>query len=85
MELDSLIATNATDEDILKEMGVQENTSGFNKKVYLQTLKLYRQRTAGKLVQNIYEKFSISLFVLLPIFALLLKLFFSKEEPILTT
>ena len=78
-ELDSLIATNATDEDILKEMGVQENISGFNKKIYLQALKLYRQRTAGKLVQNIYENFPIALFVLLPIFAFLIKLFFFKR------
>ena len=79
--LDSLLLTEATDEEILIAMGMKEDISSYNKKIYLQTLKLYKQRTGGKLVQNIYEKLPFALFILLPIFALLLKLFFFKRGP----
>ena len=78
--LDSLLLTEATDEEILIAMGMKEDISSFNKKIYLQTLKLYKQRTGGKLVQNIYEKLPFTLFILLPIFALLLKLLFFQKR-----
>lgn len=42
-------------------------------------LKLYKQRSGGSLLQTIYETFPFALFILLPVFALLLKVFFFRQ------
>lgn len=49
-----------------------------NKNSILKDL-LYKQRTAGNLLKTVYETLPIALFILLPIFAFLLKLFFFRS------
>ena len=71
--------TETSDEQILTLPGMKEDISDFNKKVYLQALKLYKQKSGGELLKNIYEYLPFTLFILLPIFALLLKIFFYRK------
>ena len=78
-KLDSLIASGGTDTDILKQMGLNEDTGEFNKKMYSQFIKLYRERSGGELIRTIFDTFPVAMFVLLPIFAFLLKLFFYRQ------
>ena len=78
-KLDFLLETETSDEQILTLLGMREDISDFNKKVYLQALKLYKQKSGGELLKNIYEHLPFTLFILLPIFALLLKIFFYRK------
>ena len=78
-KLDSLLQTEASDKEILTLLGMKEDISDFKKKLYLQALKLYKQKSGGELLKNIYEYLPFTLFILLPIFALLLKIFFYRK------
>tara|TARA_R110002049_G_scaffold242376_2_gene416241 strand:- start:5342 stop:6067 length:726 start_codon:yes stop_codon:yes gene_type:complete len=75
---DSLIANNASDKELYKAMGMDDDAGMLKRKLYTQVLKFYRQRNGGQILQAIYDTIPISLFVLLPIFALILKLLFFK-------
>jgi len=76
--LDSLIANRATQAEKLKAMGKKEDTGVFITKVYLQLLKLYEQRGGG-ILQTLYDTIPIAMFFMLPLFALLLKLFYWRR------
>ncbi|WP_298238316.1 DUF3667 domain-containing protein [uncultured Algibacter sp.] len=78
-KVDSLIALNAEDESIYKAMGMSEDAGWVTRKFYSQALKFYKQRSGGQILQSFYDTIPISLFILLPIFALILKLFFRKH------
>jgi hypothetical protein len=78
-ELDSLIKENVPQEQLLKSMGMKENANSLTQKFYAQILKLYKQKSGGSLLQTIYETLPFALFVLLPVFALLLKMFFFRQ------
>ena len=78
-EIDSLIKINATDAEILKTMGLNEDASAFKRKLYSQGLKFYKQRNGGSILQAFYDSIPIAMFILLPIFALLLKLFYFRK------
>ena len=78
-KVDSLIAINASDAEIYKAIGVSDDTGYITRKFYTQILKLYKQRNGGQILQAIYDTIPISLFVLLPIFAFILKLLFYKR------
>ncbi|HET8838134.1 MAG TPA: DUF3667 domain-containing protein [Flavobacteriaceae bacterium] len=77
-ELDSLIAINAPEEQILKSMGYAEGDSNFKHRLYSQGLKVYKRRGSGML-QGFYNSIPIATFILLPIFALFLKLFYFRK------
>jgi len=77
-KLDSLIAAGAPHDEKLRAMGLKEDAGTFNKRLFTQLLKLYEQR-AGGLLQTLYDTIPVAMFVLLPIFALLLKLFYWKR------
>lgn len=77
-ELDSLIAINAPEEQVLKSMGYAEGDSKFKHKLYSQALKVYKRRGSG-ILQGFYNSIPIATFILLPIFALLLKLFYFRK------
>jgi hypothetical protein len=77
-KLDSLIAAGAPLDEKLKAIGLKEDASAFNKRLFMQLLKLYEQR-AGGLLQTLYDTIPVAMFVLLPLFALLLKLFYWKR------
>ncbi|WP_406683925.1 DUF3667 domain-containing protein [Seonamhaeicola sp. MEBiC1930] len=78
-KIDSLITVNAPNEKIYNIMGMDEDAGAFQRKIYAQSLKFYKKRNGGQILQEIYDAIPISLFILLPIFALILKLFFYKR------
>ncbi len=77
-ELDSLISAGAPKEDKLKAMGMKEDASGFEIRFYEQMLKFYQQRGGG-IIQTLYDTIPIAMFLLMPLFAMLLKLFYWKR------
>jgi hypothetical protein len=77
-ELDSLIAVDASKEEKLKAMGLGDDASAFKRRIYEQMLKLYTQRGGG-IVQTFYDTVPIAMFLLMPLFAILLKIFYWKR------
>ncbi|GAA4243930.1 DUF3667 domain-containing protein [Winogradskyella damuponensis] len=78
-EIDSLLSVNASDEVIYKSMGLEEDDGWFMRKLYAQVLKFYKSKDAGNIVGAFYDTVPIALFFVLPIFALILKLFYFKR------
>jgi hypothetical protein len=78
-KIDSLIAISAPDSEIYKAMGLNDDAGVFMQKLYKQVLKFYKQRNGGSILQAFYDSIPIAMFILLPIFALLLKLFYYKK------
>lgn len=78
-KIDSLIDLGASDKDIYKEMGMNDDAGFITKKFYSQILKFYKSRDGGSILQSFYDTIPLALFVLLPIFAFLLKLLFYKR------
>jgi len=78
-KVDSLIAINASNENIYKAMGMDDDAGSLKRKFYEQSLKFYKQRNGGQIYQAAIDTIPISLFILLPIFALILKLLFYKR------
>lgn len=72
-KMDSLIAAKAPDDVLFKEMGMEDDATAFDRKLYAQALKFYKKRGGG-ILQAFYDTIPISMFILLPIFALILKL-----------
>jgi len=77
-KLDSLIAINAPENEQLKAMGMKDDAGLFARRFYKQVLKIYNQSGKG-IIQAFLDSIPISIFILLPIFALILKLFFWKK------
>jgi len=77
-ELDSLIKLDAPEEEKLKYLGYEESSGEMTKFFYRQGLKIYERRGGG-LIKTFYDTIPISMFFLLPIFAFILKLFYSKS------
>ncbi len=76
--LDSLIAIGAPQAEKLLAMGKKEDAGVFVTKVYIQLLKLYEQKGGG-ILKTLYDTIPIAMFFLLPLFALLLKLFYWRR------
>lgn len=77
-ELDSLITLNAPQAEKLKAMGLREDAGAFTKRIYTQLLKFYEQQGGG-ILKALYDIIPIAMFLLLPLFAMLLKLFYWKR------
>jgi hypothetical protein len=77
--IDSLIALEAPDDVLYKEMGMGDDAGIFNRQIYKQALKFYKSRKGGSILQTFYDTIPVAMFFLLPIFALLLKLFYRKS------
>lgn len=78
-EIDSLIAIDASDNDIYKKMGMKDEDDKLTKRFYKQALKFYKSKSGGSILQAFYDSIPIAMFILLPIFALILKLFYNKK------
>ena len=78
-KVDSLLAIGASDAEVYKAMGMAENAGFFKRKAYTQALKLYKERGVGAIWQTFFDSVPIAMFFLLPIFALLLKVFYSRK------
>ncbi|HLV69906.1 MAG TPA: DUF3667 domain-containing protein [Xanthomarina sp.] len=78
-ETDSLIIINAPDTEIYKSMGMQETDSAFKKRLYAQWLKFLKSKQGGSILQTFYDTVPIAMFFVLPLFALLLMVFYRKN------
>ncbi len=74
-QLDSLITIGAPQSEKLKIMGVDENDGAITKKFFTQILKFYEQQGGG-ILKTFYDTIPITMFLMLPLFAFLLKIFF---------
>lgn len=79
-KLDSLIAINAPEKEQFKAMGMTDDAGIFTRRFYKQVLKIYKQSGKG-VIQAFLDSVPISMFILLPIFAMILKLFFWRRHP----
>lgn len=77
--IDSLIDIGASEALIYKEMGMGDNAGYFERRMYAQALKFYKSRKGGSILQAFYDAIPIAMFFLLPIFALILKLFHLRK------
>ena len=77
--VDSLIALDAPDAVLYKEMGMKEDAGVFTRRLYRQALKLYKSRKGGSILQTFYDTIPIAMFFLLPIFAFILKILYRKH------
>jgi hypothetical protein len=78
-EIDSLIAIGASDEMIYKTMGMDDDAGFLQRKLYTQGLKFYKTMGVGQILQTFIDSIPLAMFFLLPIFALLMKLFFYSK------
>ena len=76
-KLDSLIAAGAPLDLKIKAMGMKEDANAFTRRFYTQMLKFY-EKQGGGILQVLYDTIPIAMFLLLPLFAVLLKLFYWK-------
>lgn len=77
--IDSLIAINAPKSEIYKAMGMADDAGYLKRKFYTQALKLYQTMGFGQLFQYFIDSIPISMFILMPLFAFILKLFYFKK------
>ncbi|QCE42727.1 DUF3667 domain-containing protein [Psychroserpens sp. NJDZ02] len=78
-KIDSLLAVSASEDTIYKAMGMTDNPGWFDKMLYPQMLKFHKDRKAGSIWVSMINATPIALFILLPLFALFLKLFYWKK------
>jgi len=77
-KLDLLIVCKAPREKLLGQLGMNEKTNWPDKFVYSQLLKFYLNQGAG-ILKVFYSTISVALFVLIPLFTLLLKFLFFRS------
>ncbi len=79
-KVDSLLAIKASNVEIYKAMGMDEGDGRITRKFYAQMLKLYKNKGGlANVVRTFYDAVPIAMFVLLPIFAFILKLLFFRR------
>ncbi len=76
--LDSLIAVDAPQTEKLRAMGLEEDAGTITRKFYEQMLKFYEQQGGG-ILKTLYDTIPITMFLMLPLFAFLLKIFHWKK------
>ncbi|MBU3822321.1 DUF3667 domain-containing protein [Flavobacteriaceae bacterium XHP0103] len=79
IKVDSLLLAGQSDEAILREMGVKDTDSYLRKRLYVQVLKFHKSRSGSSFVEAFYDSLPIAMFILLPFFALILKLLYFKK------
>lgn len=77
--IDSMIENGVPDRVIYKEMGMNDNDGAFTKRFYSQALKLLKNKSGGTILQAFYDSIPIAMFILLPIFAFILKIFYFNK------
>lgn len=77
-KLDSLIAVDAPEADLIEAMGMDDDAGFLERRFYAQMLK-FQKNSGGGIMQAFFDSIPIALFFLLPIFAFILKIFFWKS------
>lgn len=78
-KVDTLIAAGASDEVIYKEMGMQEDAGYFTRKFYKGALNVIKGSGAGSIIKRMFDAVPIAMFILLPLFAFILKIFYFRR------
>ena len=78
-KVDSLIDAKAPEIEIYKSMGMPEDAGAFKQKFFGQLLKFHKERSLGAIYQTFFDSLPVTMFFLLPIFALFLKMFYYKK------
>jgi hypothetical protein len=78
VKLDSLIQINAPEKEQLKALDMDDDAGYVTKLFYRQLIKFHKNKGVGA-VQALFDTIPISLFILLPIFAMILKVFFWRR------
>ena len=76
--LDSLIKVGASEEEMIRSIGISENPNMFQRAFAKQIIKFHKQEGGG-IVQAFFDTIPIALFFLLPIFAFILKIFYWRK------
>lgn len=80
-KIDSLLVAGVSDAEIYREMGMKDDAGWMTQKLYAQALRFFKSWNGGAISKAFFDSIPIAIFVLLPIFALLLKLFYYKRGP----
>lgn len=78
-EIDSLMAIGASDKEIYKTMGMEDDAGYLTRRFYRQYLKLLKKMDIGQVFQTFVDSIPIALFILMPLFAFFMKLFYFKK------
>lgn len=78
-EIDSMITAGASDQEIYRKMGMKEDDSYIVQRIFKQILKFLKNKSIGSILQTFYDTIPLAMFILLPIFALILKLFYFRK------
>ncbi|MCB0446591.1 MAG: DUF3667 domain-containing protein [Gelidibacter sp.] len=78
-EIDSMIQAGASDESIYKHMGMKADDGMFTKRMYKQVLKFFKNKSGGSILQAFYDSIPIAMFMLLPIFVFIFKVFYYRK------
>lgn len=79
MEIDSMIAAGASDEELYRKMGMKTSDGYLTKRMYKQILKFFKTKSGGTILQAFLDSIPLAMFMLLPIFAFILKLFYIRK------
>jgi hypothetical protein len=79
VKIDSLVATGADKSIIYKEMGMSDDAGFLERRFYATMFNLVEGKGAGAIVQAFFDSIPISMFFLLPFFALILKVFYFNK------
>jgi len=77
-KLDSLIVADAPESAMLKAMGMNDDAGFMKHRFYTQLLK-FQKNSGGGILQAFFDSIPIALFILLPIFAFIIKIFFWRR------
>lgn len=77
--IDSLIEAGADESLIYEEMGMSNDASYLERRFFARMLSLIEGKGAGSIVQAFFDSIPISMFLLLPLFALILKVFYFNK------
>ncbi|SDS45405.1 Protein of unknown function [Formosa sp. Hel1_31_208] len=78
-KVDSLVAAGADKDIIYKEMGMSDDAGFIERRFFARMLNLTEGKGAGAVIQAFFDSIPISMFFLLPLFALILKIFYFNK------
>ena len=78
-KIDSLVAAGVDNEVIYKELGMSDDPGFLERRLFTRILSLIEGQGAGAIVQAFFDTIPISMFFLLPFFALILKIFYFNK------
>lgn len=79
VKVDSLIDAGVDENIIYKEMGMSDDASYFERSFFKGILNIAKGSGAGNMVRRAFDAVPITMFILLPLFALILKIFYFRR------